>query len=99
MSPSCINYVFANTLPGEIHPLRRMVVDICAWGMSLGDLRRGMEEGVYDKGFLEEIYVVLTRLEEREICTELALGGMPWLGEGLAAYKVDERIEDEKRGR
>ena len=97
MPPPCINYVFANTLPGSVHPLRRMVVDICAWGMSLRDLRRGMEEGVYDKAFLEEIYVVLIGLEERGICTELASGGMPWLGEGLATYKVDERIGDEKR--
>ena len=95
MPPSCINYVFACTLPGGVHPLRRIVVDICAWGMSLGDLRRGMKEDVYDRGFLEEIYVVLAGLEEQGVCTELAMGGMPWLGEGLSAYKVDERIGDE----
>jgi hypothetical protein len=64
--------------------------------MSLGDLRRGMEEGVYDKAFLEEIYVVLVGLEEKGICTELAMGGMPWLGKGLRAYKVDEGIEVEQ---
>lgn len=79
-----------------MHQLRSMVVDICAWGMSLGDLRPGMEEDVYDKRFLEEIYVVLIGLEEHGICTELATVRMPWLGEGLAAYKVDERIGDEK---
>lgn len=91
MPASCINYVFANTLPGWVHPLRRMVVDVCAWGMNLGDLRRSMEEGVYERAFLEEIYVVLAGLEEMGVCTELAMEGMPWLGEGLEAYKVDER--------
>ena len=41
------------------------------------------------------MYLVLDGSEEQEVCAGLAMARMPWLGEGLTTYTVDEGIGDE----
>jgi hypothetical protein len=94
IATSTINYVFANTAPVRKHPLRRMVVDVFAWGGDLGSLRRWMDQ--YDRGFLSDMWYVLKDLEERKVCTELSMRGQPFYGERVRDYFVSEE-RDEKR--
>lgn len=86
ISPSTIMYVFENTVPRLKHPLRRMIVDVYAWGGSLVDLSKSMD--VYDKDFLNEIWHVLKDLEERDVCTELSTTGQPFAGNKIKNYFV-----------
>lgn len=94
IAASTINYVFANTVPVRKHPLRRMVVDVFAWGGDLGSLRRWMDQ--YDRGFLSDMWYVLKNLEERKVCTELSMRGQPFYGERVRDYFVAEEREEKR---
>jgi hypothetical protein len=99
ISPSTINYIFSNTSPslnGRRHPLRRMIVDLYAWGGSLRDVSHRM--GEYDRGFLEALAVVLESLEQRGIWTE-GSRDQPFLGEGIGEYYVSSERLDPTDGR